>query len=141
MGITLTSIKNDFGHAAQDLVKVGKAIKSAISRAAAEMPTLVADLQKAAPTIEGLTALAAPQFTAVEQLAFNAFGVVANAVEAAGPAAASNGVSISLDSALIADIKAILPAIKSFMGSSASSTAVTASVAAAAPATCRVRPR
>ena len=125
MVMTLTSIKNEFGHAAQDLVKVGKAIKSAIGRAAAEMPTLVADLQKAAPTIEGLTALAAPQFTAVEQLAFNAFGVIANAVEAAGPAAAANGVSISLDQALIADIKAILPALKSFMAGNASSAPVT----------------
>ena len=132
MGLTLQSIKNEFGHAAQDIVKVAKAIKSAVSAAAAEAPALVADLQKAAPTIEGLTALAAPQFVAVEQLAFNAFGVVANAVEAAGPAAAANGVSITLDQALINDVKAVLPAIKSFM--SKNSTSAPATAAAASPA-------
>jgi hypothetical protein len=132
MSITLQSIKNEFGHAAQDIVKVGKAIKAAIVRAAAEAPALVDDLQKAAPTIEGLTALAAPQFVAVEQMAFNAFGIVAKAVEDAGPAALSNGVSVSLDKAIIADIKAIIPALKSFMASngSSSSSAVPAPPAA-----------
>jgi hypothetical protein len=132
MAINLQSVKNAFGHAAQDIVKVGKAIKSAVAAAAAEAPALVADLQKAAPTIEGLTALAAPEFVAVEQLAFNAFGVIANAVEAAGPAAASNGLSISLDQTLINDVKAILPAVKSFMAKNA--TSAPAAAAASAPA-------
>lgn len=130
MSITLLSIKNEFGHAAADIVKVGKAIKAAVVRAAAEAPALVDDLQKAAPTIEGLTALAAPQFVAVEQMAFNAVGVIAKAVEDAGPAALANGVVVSLDKAFITDMKAILPALRSFMASNGSS----ASSAPAAPA-------
>jgi hypothetical protein len=132
MSITLTSIKNEFGHAAQDIVKVAKAIKSGLVRAGAEAPQILADIEKQAPLIEQLTSLAAPEFASIEQLAFNGLGVLAQSVEDAGAAANANGLNISLDQTLVNDIKAVLPSLKKFMSSGASSSPV--AKPAAAPA-------
>jgi hypothetical protein len=96
------------------IVGAAKDFKSAVLKAAEEAPTVVADVQKDAPEVEALVELAFPGAAAIEQAALDAFEVIADAVEAAGPTAAANGLSVSLDQTLIADIQKVLPALKAF---------------------------
>ena len=65
-----------------------------------------------APTVEAITALVCPQLANVERVGDAVLGVVIQAIEDAGAAVGAGGMSVSLDAALVADIKAILPAIK-----------------------------
>jgi hypothetical protein len=99
---------------ASKLVGAAKALKSDILKAAEKAPGIVADVQKDAPEVEALVALAFPGAAAIEQAGLDVFEIVADAVEAAGPAAAQNGLSVSLDKTLIADIQNVLPALKAF---------------------------
>jgi hypothetical protein len=66
-----------------------------------------------APTVEAITALVCPQLANIERVGDAVLGVVIQAIEDAGTAAASGGLNVTLDAALVADIKAILPAIQS----------------------------
>jgi hypothetical protein len=97
---------------ASKLVAAAKAFKSDILVAAEKAPAIAADVQKDAPEVEALVALAFPGAAAIEQAALVAFEAIADAVEAAGPAASSNGLSVSLDKTLIASVQAVLPTLK-----------------------------
>lgn len=94
------------------IVAAAKDFKVAILKAAAEAPVIVADVDKDAPEVEALVELAFPGAAALETTALSVFETIAGAVEAAGPAASSNGLSVSLDKTLIADIQGVLPALK-----------------------------
>ena len=96
------------------LVSAAKAFKSDVLKAAEKAPAIAAEVQKDAPEIEALVALASPGAAAIEQAALAAFEVITTAVEAAGPAATANGLSVSLDKTLIADVQAVLPQLKAF---------------------------
>jgi hypothetical protein len=96
------------------LVAGAKDFKSDILKAAEDAPAIVADVDKDAPEVEALVELAFPGAAAIEQTALAAFESIATAVEAAGPTASANGLSVSLDKALIADIQSVLPALKAF---------------------------
>ena len=96
------------------LVAGAKDFKAAVLKAAEEAPVIVADVDKVAPVVEALIELAFPGAAAVEQAALAAFETIATAVEAAGPAAGANGLSVSFDQTVIADVKAVLPALKAF---------------------------
>ena len=65
-----------------------------------------------APTVEAVTALVCPQLANIERVGEAVLGVVIQAIEDATSAATAGGLNVSLDAALVADIKAILPAIK-----------------------------
>lgn len=93
-------------------VAAAKDFKAAVLKAAAKAPAVAAEVEKDAPEVVQLVELAFPGFAAVEQTALVAFEAICDAVEAAGPAAAANGLSVSLDKTLIADIQAVLPALK-----------------------------
>lgn len=93
-------------------VAAAKDFKSDVLKAAEKTPAIVADVQKDAPEVEALVELAFPGAAAIEQTALAAFELIADAVEAAGPAAAANGLSVSLDKTLIADVQKALPALK-----------------------------
>jgi hypothetical protein len=99
---------------ASKIVAAAKDFKSAILKAAEEAPVIAADVQKDAPEVEALLDLAFPGAAAIEQVSLSAFEALADAVEAAGPAASANGLSVTLDKTLIADIQASLPALKAF---------------------------
>lgn len=103
-----------FKGVAAKLVAAAKEFKSAILTAAAKAPVIAADVQKDAPEVEALVGLAFPGAAGIETAAITAFEAIADAVAAAGPAAASNGLSVSLDKTLIADVQAILPQLKAF---------------------------
>lgn len=107
MSVTFKGIVSKFVVAAKDF-------KSDILKAAEKAPAIAADVEKDAPEVEALMELAFPGAAAIEQTALVAFEAIADAVEAAGPAAASNGLSVSLDKALIASVQAVLPSLKSF---------------------------
>lgn len=90
--------------AAAEVVKVNKSVVASI------LPFLE-KAEVSAPTIEAITALISPVAAKVEIAGFALLGVAITAIEAAEAAGAAGGVSISLDSAAIADIKALIPAI------------------------------
>ena len=106
------SVQGFFAVAARDMVKMARAVRGALEKVGADAPKLVQDVAADLPTIEALTNLIAPGAGALEETAFNIFGVVAVAVEGAGEAASANGLSVPLDKALILDIKAAIATVK-----------------------------
>lgn len=105
-------VEGFFATAAKDLVKMGRVVRGAFEKVGADAPKLVKDVAADLPTIEAITNLVAPGAGVLEATAFNVFGVIAAAVESAGDAAQANGLSIALDNALIADVKAAIAAVK-----------------------------
>jgi len=95
-------------------VAVAKAFKSAILTAAEKAPAIATDIDKDAPELEALTELAFPGAVAVEQLGFEALEVILDTIEAAGPAALANGLSVTFDKALLAKAQAAAASIKAF---------------------------
>ena len=53
-----------------------------------------------------------PQAANIERAGFAVLGVVISAIDAAGAAAAANGLNVSLDAQVVADVKAIAAAVK-----------------------------
>lgn len=107
MSVTFKGIVAKFVAAAKDF-------KSEVLKAAEKAPAIVATVEKDAPEIASLVELAFPGSAAVEQAALAAFETIAQAVEDAGPAAGANGLSVTFDQTVIADVTAILPALKAF---------------------------
>jgi hypothetical protein len=101
----ITTAEHAFAKAAQDVVATSKFVTTSV------LPIL----KKAAAdesTVEAITGLVDPQAVNVERAAFAVLGTVIKAIEDAGTAAGAGGLSVSLDAALVSDIKAILPAVK-----------------------------
>lgn len=96
------------------VVAAAKDFKSAILKAAEEAPAIAGDVSKDAPELADVVELLFPGAAGIEETALAAFEVIAQAVSDAGPAASANGLSVSLDKTLIADIQALLPALKAF---------------------------
>jgi len=97
---------------ASKFLNAAKAVKAAIVKAAAAAPGVVKEVDQDAPEVEALVNLVFPGATAVEQTAFEVFEAIADAVEAAGPAAAQNGLSVSLDKALAAKVQTASATLK-----------------------------
>src|SRR5215467_6448269 len=105
MSALLNNIEHALASAASDVVKVAKFVEQSV------LPVLK-KAQADAPTIEAVTALVSPQAANIERVGFAILGVVIKAIDDAGTAAAVNGLNISLDAALVADIKSIASAVK-----------------------------
>ena len=58
--------------------------------------------------IESLTSLVSPQAAAVEQIAFGALGELLAAVQATETAAGANGVNVSFDASVVAEVRALI---------------------------------
>lgn len=101
----ITSAEHRFAKAAQDVVGAAKFITATV------LPILKKTNADAA-TVEAVTALVDPGAVNVERAAFAVLGAVIKAIEDGQSAAASAGLNISLDAALIADVKAITPSVK-----------------------------
>ena len=91
--------------AASDVVKTAKFVEVSV------LPVLKS-AQANQSTIESITSLVSPQAANIERAGFAVLGVVINAIDAAGAAAGANGLNMSLDAQLVADIKAIAAAVK-----------------------------
>jgi hypothetical protein len=59
-----------------------------------------------------VTSLVSPQAANIERAGFAVLGVIINTIDAAGAAAGANGLKITLDAQLVADVKAIAAAVK-----------------------------
>jgi hypothetical protein len=110
-----------YTRAASWLLGVGKAIKNGILKVVGEEPKIAAAIAAVAPTVEALSNMLVPGSGSFEAHILDVYGVVANGVKAAGDAAAANGISITLDQALINDIKNFLPQVEAFLHPAASS--------------------
>jgi hypothetical protein len=58
-----------------------------------------------------LCEFASSEAGSIERVGFAVFGVVINAIDAAGGSAGANGLNVTLDARLVADIKAIASAV------------------------------
>jgi hypothetical protein len=109
-----------YSRAATWFLNIGKAIKGAVAKIAGEMPAVQAEIVKIAPTAEALSNIFLPGSGTFEQHILDVWGVAANAVKDAGSAVAANGISITLDANLVADIKNFLPAVEAYLHPAAS---------------------
>jgi hypothetical protein len=101
----ITTVDHAYAAAAKDVVAAANFVQGKV------LPVL----QKAntqAATIEAITGLVSPAAANVERAAFAVLGTIIKSIEAAGSAVASGGLNIQLDAALVADVKAIMPAVK-----------------------------
>lgn len=102
------SLSTDFEKLKSDAVAVKDAIVSVADKLPAEAAKVLADVSTIAPVIEAFIPGGSTAITIGENL----FNLVAKAVEDAGTAASSNGLSVSFDQAVINDVKAVIAAIK-----------------------------
>ena len=105
MSALITSVEHALAVAASDVVKVARFVETSL------LPALKTAKAEES-TIEAVTSLVSPQAANIERAAFAVLGVVINALDAAGAAAGANGLNVSLDGQLIADIKATAAAVK-----------------------------
>jgi hypothetical protein len=101
----ITNLGHAYATAIGDLKKLANFVET---KALPILETAKAD----APTIEAITGLVSPQLVNIERTGEAVLGVVIQAIEDAGTAAGAGGLSVSLDAALVADIKAIMPTVK-----------------------------
>jgi hypothetical protein len=106
MSALLSSIEHTLASAASDVVKVAKFVEQKV------LPALK-QAQAEAPTIEAVTSLVSPQAANIERVGFAVLGLVIKAIDDAGTAAGANGLNVTLDAQLVADIKSISSAVKS----------------------------
>ena len=112
MSALITSIEHSLTVAASDTVKVAKFVETSVLPA---LKTVKADES----TIEAVTALVSPSAANIERAGFAVLGVIINAIDAAGAAAGANGLNVTLEAHLVADVKAIAAAVKSAMSPTA----------------------
>lgn len=101
----ISSIEHAFAVGAQKLVEESKTILTKV------IPALQ-KLEATESTVESITALVSPHAVNIERSAYAILGLAIKAADAAGQAGAAGGVNLALDSALVAELKALIPAIK-----------------------------
>jgi len=102
----ITTLDHAYAAAAQDVVSAAKFIEGKV------LPVLQ-KANTAATTVEAVTGLVSSQAVNIERTAFAVLGAIIKAVDAAGSAVAAGGLNVPLDATLIADVKAIMSAVKS----------------------------
>ena len=102
--VLITDIAHAYSIAVSDLKKAGQFIEGKV------LPVL--QKLEAEATIEGVAALVSPSLANIERVGEALLGAAIKAIEDAATAAASGGLSVSLDAQLVADIKAIIPTVK-----------------------------
>jgi hypothetical protein len=103
MSFGFKSIGHFFAAVAGDIVKGARAVSGVMIK-----------IGKAEPEIEAITSLFFPLAVELERGAFALLGIAAHAVSETGDAVAANGLNITLDQQLIADIKALIPALEQY---------------------------
>ena len=103
MSFGFSNLGHFFATVAGDIVKGARAVGSVLGK-----------VQGAEPVIEGITSVIYPEAVAIERGAFALLGMAAHAVTEAGDAASANGLNLTLDAQMVADIKALLPAFENY---------------------------
>ena len=102
----ITSAEHAYAIAIADIKKAAKVIQLGV------LPTLE-KLHADAPLIEGITQVVSPQAANIERVGDALLGTAIKALEDASTAAGSGGLNITLDAALVSDIRSIIAAVKS----------------------------
>jgi hypothetical protein len=97
MAFTWQSAGHGFASLFKDVVTVSERVVTAIGK-----------LQNEQVLIESLTTLVSPQAAAVEQIAFGALGELVATVQASETAAGANGVNVSFDASVVAEVKKLV---------------------------------
>jgi hypothetical protein len=97
MTFTWQSAGHAFASLFKDVVTVSKKVVSALG-----------GIENEAQLIESLTSLVSPQAAAVEQIAFGALGELVAAVQATETSAGANGINVSFDASVIAEVKKLI---------------------------------
>jgi len=103
MSFGFKNIGHFFATVAADIVK-GARVAATVMRKVGNVET----------EVEAVSSLFFPQAVALERGAFALLGLAAQAVSEAGDAAAANGLNITLDQQLVADIQALIQAIEEY---------------------------
>jgi len=119
MSFAFRNVGHFFATVAADIVKGARVAASVMIKA-----------EKVEPEAEALTAVFFPKAVELERGAFALLGVAAQAVSDAGDAAEANGVNVTLDAQLVADIKALIQAIEQYAQSAGIAKPVSAAKAA-----------
>jgi hypothetical protein len=110
------------GSIVSDLAKAGHAVQSFVEKIGDDAPAVVQnvtnDANKIIPVIEAFV----PGSTSAITLAQVLLDKAAQVVEDAGTAAAGSGLNVSLDQALVNEIKAVIAAAKTHAGVAGAST-------------------
>lgn len=97
MAFTWQNVGHAFASLFKDVVTVSKKVVSALGT-----------VQNEETVVESLTSLVSPQAAAVEQIAFGALGELVAAVNALESAAGANGVNVSFDASVVAEVKKLI---------------------------------
>lgn len=103
-----------FGTVVADLEKFGEAVKGGIETVAADAGKAAAFLTEHQSTILGLASLAGAATGKIASNALSLYDTVAASLQAAGVAAGSNGINVTLDQQTINMILADIQAVKNF---------------------------
>ena len=105
MSALISSIEHSLAVAASDTVKAAKFVETRVL-------LVLKKAQADQSTIEAITSLISPQAANIERAGFAVLGVVIKALDDAAAAAGANGLNVTLDAQLVADIKSIALAVK-----------------------------
>lgn len=97
MSFTWKSAGHAFASLFKDVVTVSKKVSSALG-----------GIQNEEQVIESLTSLVSPQAAAAEQIAFGALGELVAAVQATETAAGANGINVSFDASVVAEVRKLM---------------------------------
>jgi hypothetical protein len=95
-----------------DALKIAADVKAGIEDAAGDAVKLATFLENNSAKITALANLAGPGAAKATQVGASLLNLAITAVQGAGSAAGANGVNLSLDTAAIADVKAVIAAIE-----------------------------
>jgi hypothetical protein len=101
----LGTLVSDFKTGAED-------VKAFILKVAGDAPAIVQTVAKDAALLTPVLEAFVPQSTTAIALSNTLLDQVGQAVEDAGPAAGANGLSVTLDQTVVADVKAVIAAAK-----------------------------
>jgi methyl-accepting chemotaxis protein len=99
MAFTWHSAGHAFASLLREVVSVSKKVTATLR-----------GLQENEKLIESLTSLVSPQAAAIEQIAFGALGELVAAVQATEAATAANGVNVSFDASVVAEVRKLMVA-------------------------------
>lgn len=111
MSVTGT-IEKDLGKAAHDIAVGAEKVKAAVVDVAQTLAKDAPSIAQAETLAEGVAEKLSPGAEAVVAAIIAVAGKIFAAVDAAGAAASANGLSVTLDTALIQSVQAALPAVK-----------------------------
>jgi hypothetical protein len=97
MAFTWHTAGHAFASLFKDVVTVARKVSSALG-----------GIQNNEKLIESLTSLVSPQTAAIEQIAFGTLGELIAAVQATENAASANGINVSFDASVIAEVRKLI---------------------------------